>query len=471
MDSDMGVEKTDGDDPAPKDPVLQQPTNVTRISRCVAQTDSKGVTQISFYQSGIGTYDLFDKYVGGATGLGLSEHIREAYQFIAKNYNKDAGDEIFLVGFSRGSFTARSIAAFINDIGLITPLGMQYYYPIFEDWENQQMPNYKSHFNSYPFPSPRPNLYDANTKPLYVKKLQDLGFTIPDVKIKAIGCYDTVGSLGIPRAGIFSLNKAPHHSIDYAFVDTTVPMAVEHAIHALALDERREPFAPTLWELPKPLPGQTLTQVWFQGGHADVGGSYDDTRAADITLAWMIQQLSSHGLEFDINLLKEQYWSELKAQDKSMEKRHWACGLIHDAMTFFYRLGGLAYRTPMEYLRYDHTTGEPYKNPEQPLENTGERMHSSVRMRMGLPGLGLWDKGIYESRPMEGWDVKGTATEELENGSVTLESIQKGQESIQWEKDGKVLKEEVLGPLEFELLNTFLPSCEGKFLTIAPQPR
>src|SRR2546429_519374 len=127
MNSDIGIVKADGQN-IPKDPILATPTNVTRIARSVAKYDSAGNTQISFYQSGIGTNDILDKYVGGASGLGLSEHIREAYHFIASNYDQQAGDEIFLVGFSRGSFTARSIAAFINDVGLITPLGMRYFY-------------------------------------------------------------------------------------------------------------------------------------------------------------------------------------------------------------------------------------------------------------------------------------------------------------------------------------------------------
>jgi len=467
MNSDVGVTNADGEN-VPNDPMLEQPTNVTRIARSIAKYDSAGTTQISFYQSGIGTYDILDKWVGGVTGLGLSEHIREAYQFIAANYDQQTGDEIFLVGFSRGSFTARSIAAFIDDVGLITPLGMRYFYPIFEDWENQLMPNYKTHFPDFPFPSPRPNLNDDSGKAEYVSRLQALGFTIPNVKIKAIACYDTVGSLGIPRIGIFTPDKAPYHSIDYAFVDTTVPKCVQHAIHALALDEYREPFSPTLWELPVPAPGQTLTQVWFQGSHADVGGGYDDTRPADITLAWMTQQLSAIGLDFDLELLKAQYWSAAQEETKPCP---WACGAIHDSMTAQYWLGGVAYRTPDEYLRYNHSTGEPWV-PAQPLVNTRERVHSSVRIRMGLPGPGIGDKGVYSSRALEGWDVKGVEKgKEIDDDHVNLEAIREGQKSIYWEKDGKQLPEELLGPFEYKLLMTCLPSVAGKFLTIAPGPR
>ena len=444
---------------------------MTRIARCVAQRDRNGISQITFYQSGIGTNDIFDKFVGGATGLGLSEHIREAYQFIAANYDQSAGDEIYLVGFSRGSFTARSIAAFINDVGLITPLGMQYFYPIFEDWENQQMPNYQTHFNQFPFASPRPSLNDKAGKAQYVARLHQLGFTTPNVVIKVVACFDTVGSLGIPRVGIFDPTKNPQHSIDYAFVDTSVPPMVQHAVHALALDERRECFSPTLWELPNPLPGQTLTQVWFQGGHSDVGGSYEDSRAADITLAWMVQQLGRHGLEFNVPLLEAQYWSEQRASDAAMPVRPWSCGAIHDAMTFFYGLSGAANRSPDDYSRYDHTTGKPYTNPAQPLVNTCERVHSSVRVRMGLPGVGIGDKGSYVSRALDGWEVVGAAAAPADPNAVSLASITQGQQAICWRNGDKVLPEEPMGPLEFALLQRFMPTLEGPFLTIAPGPR
>jgi hypothetical protein len=312
-------------------------------------------------------------------------------------------------------------------------------------------------------------LRDEEGKLAYVSQLQTLGFTLPKVQVKAVACFDTVGSLGIPRMGIFTPGKAAHHSIDYAFVDTTVPVAVQHAIHALALDERREPFAPTLWELPNPAPGQTLTQVWFQGGHSDVGGSYDDTRASDITLAWMAERLSELGLKFDLALLKAQFYDPTK---EKREPRPWGCGDLHDAMTLGYCLGGEEYRTPDQYLRYNHRTGDPW-DPPQPLVNTCERVHSSVRMRMGLPGPGIGNKGVYTSRALEGWDVKGTKKEELggDDDDVQLETIQEGQKSIYWEKDGKKLQEELLGPLEHELLKMFLTTSERKFLSVAPGPR
>jgi hypothetical protein len=89
----------------------------------------------------------------------------------------------------------------------------------------------------------------------------------------------------------------------------------------MALDETRKPFTPTLWELPQGHEGK-LTQVWFPGVHSDVGGSYDDTRSADITLAWMVSQLSDY-ITFDRELLKGQYY-----KPREDEAAQWSCGTL-----------------------------------------------------------------------------------------------------------------------------------------------
>jgi len=190
--------------------ILEQPTNVTRICRAIKGSTRKNtadgsqeIKQITCYQAGIGTADLQSKVEGGLTGegeAGLAEHIREAYQFIAANYSSESNDEIILVGFSRGAFTARSVAAFINDIGLLTPKGMTFFYPIFEDWENQQKmltQPYQPSFPKYPFPEPRPHMYPDPTE--YRNKLVQLGYTRPSIRIKAVAVYDTVGKFNFLR--------------------------------------------------------------------------------------------------------------------------------------------------------------------------------------------------------------------------------------------------------------------------------
>jgi uncharacterized protein (DUF2235 family) len=462
---------------------LQTPSNVTRIGRCVKQFDtrdpSQPIQQITYYQAGIGTQNLEDKVLGGATGFGLAEHIREAYQFIAANFNHDAidadgdntiGDEIYLTGFSRGAFTARSIASFINDIGLLTHKGLMHFYTIFIDWENQQKKGWKVPDEKDPFSGhsrPEYNLFDPIAKKRYVDELVKLGMTKTGVRVKAVAVWDTVGSLGIPRLGWLEIHKEAHNSLDYAFVDTSVPECVSHAIHAISLDENRKPFSPTIWELPTPVHGQTLTQVWFSGAHADVGGSYDDTRAADITLIWMISQLSKLGLEFDKGILKEQLF-------EPEGKEHWGCGPIHNEFKGIYKLSESLTRTPDSYLRYDHYTGLP-RVPSEPLEKTYEQVHPSVRVRWGLKGKDHEGKN-YASPALKGWTLEGRpqTTNGKTNGdgvngtAAQAQKIREGQSGFAWKKGQKKLPEAQISDLEWELITAFRPDISEKFLSIVP---
>jgi hypothetical protein len=121
------------------------PSNVTRLVRALNtnivanQAVEPRPPQIVFYQAGIGTGGgISDKILGGATGFTISENIREAYTFICNNYQD--GDEIFLFGFSRGAYTARAVSTLISDVGLLTMRGLEYFYQIFEDWKNQNVP-------------------------------------------------------------------------------------------------------------------------------------------------------------------------------------------------------------------------------------------------------------------------------------------------------------------------------------------
>jgi hypothetical protein len=102
-----------------------------------------------------------------------------------------------------------------------------------------------------------------------------------NVPIKAVGVWDTVGSLGIPDIGPFSFRK------ELSFIDCEVSPTVSYAFQALALDEKRKPFLPTVWQSPKCADNQlkVLKQTWFPGVHSNVGAGYSDTEIADLTLA------------------------------------------------------------------------------------------------------------------------------------------------------------------------------------------
>ena len=158
MDSDSGLQRNK----------LPIPSNVTRISLAIKPESSDKIPQVVYYQAGVGsTGNIFDKVIGGATAVGISENIRAAYSFIAKNYH--TGDEIFLTGFSRGAFTARSVAGFIDYIGLLTKGGIPYLAEIFEDYENRENPNYKSAYPNIPFPD-KPSARD----PTYLMQLGEV---------------------------------------------------------------------------------------------------------------------------------------------------------------------------------------------------------------------------------------------------------------------------------------------------------
>jgi hypothetical protein len=115
-----------------------------------------------------------------------------------------------------------------------------------------------------------------------------------DAKLKMVGVWDTVGSLGIPAIfGEVDLTQ-------YGFLDTNLHPDVLNAYQALAIDERRRQFPPTLWTpLSPPVPGQTVEQVWFAGVHCDVGGGYPETGLSDITFSWMIGKAQGLGLRID----------------------------------------------------------------------------------------------------------------------------------------------------------------------------
>ena len=113
---------------------FEPPSNVTRLARGLRRNCSDGTHQIISYFAGVGTANTIDQFTGGAFGMGLDRDIRLVYNFICTNYVD--GDEIILVGFSRGAFTARSTADMVASLGLLTPEGLDNFYRIFDDYKH-----------------------------------------------------------------------------------------------------------------------------------------------------------------------------------------------------------------------------------------------------------------------------------------------------------------------------------------------
>jgi len=191
-----------------------------------------------------------------------------------------------------------------------------------------------------------------------------------NVNIKLLGCWDTVGSLGIPES---SVTKFLNLNSDHAFHDTELSGKIENAFHALALDEHRGTFSPTLWYIPPeeanmaPERRTRLKQCWFPGVHTDVGRGYDDHvpgDIADITFAWMLDQcrdlLAFNMRKFPGMLENGDHKKELekaKWAERVSKAKTWGLADLHDSMTLVFKLGSSLDRTPGQYIF--ETRGSP----------------------------------------------------------------------------------------------------------------
>lgn len=341
--------------------------------------------------------------------------------------NYDEGDEIFLVGFSRGAFIARSISGLISSVGILTKPGIGAFYPIFKDWENQNNAAYQPKLKTYLWPlEGRPTFRDGSKA--YYDKLVAAGLSHPTLPlIKAIGVFDTAGSLGVPTIRLFGWQLHTHSTREYAFTNTEVAPNVEHAYQALALDERRTPFTPPLWETPADDSGavlKELKQTWFPGVHKGIGGGYADTSSADITLAWMITHLSQF-LDFETAYILQQREQNVQfykdRKEPTVPTYPWAMGLLQPSDSGLdATITGRTVRTPGEYRATNPDTGAELARR---LVKTCEFIHPSVRYRIDQHGAAVvknaddysnMDKTLYQPDALKGWEfISGKETTDV----------------------------------------------------------
>ncbi|GAB3677931.1 DUF2235 domain-containing protein [Salinisphaera aquimarina] len=240
-------------------------TNVAHAYNALPSDDPR---QVAFYEPGVGTFgarvfglnvgETLGKALGAAFGYGMRHNLVQAYRFVIDVY--EPGDRLFIFGFSRGAFTARILAAMVDAMGVLDtddrhlakPMTKAYLRNGGDDWEGGQTRR------------------ALTCTPRFV------------------GVWDTVGALGL----LIRLHK---------FDNNRLSPGVNRAAHALAIDERRSRFKPSLWEENELESDQSVAQVWFVGVHSDVGGGYARRDLADITLSWMLEQAEAAGLALKPN--------------------------------------------------------------------------------------------------------------------------------------------------------------------------
>jgi uncharacterized protein (DUF2235 family) len=265
-------------------------TNVERLRQLVAPRDTAGIEQVVNYLPGVGVSPGLTHLLGGAFGYGLAGNVMNGYRWLSETWQ--TGDDIYLFGFSRGAYTARSVGGMIRKCGLLNRSASG----------SVTKTDVSRAYDFY---------RDAGNKPDDPSAQDFRRSHSVEIDIHFIGVWDTVGSLGIPDTASWF----PFARSRYEFHDTELSKIVKYAYQALALDEHRKDFAPAIWTRnPFSLkPGESMTskkkeqmdieQRWFIGSHSDVGGGNDSDGAGhkpdplpDIPLAWLQAKAIAAGL-------------------------------------------------------------------------------------------------------------------------------------------------------------------------------
>jgi uncharacterized protein (DUF2235 family) len=240
-------------------------TNVVRMHESIDSTGEHDPQQPCRYLSGVGT-SWHTWLTGGLFGRGLSENIQAGYTWLAQLYRPE--DRLFVFGFSRGAYTARSLVGLVRKCGLL---------------KSPEEALLKKAYALY---------RDKKVAPTHKKAVDFRATHSREMRVYFIGVWDTVGSLGVPLSGV------PFSKDYYRWHDTRLSKIVDYAYHAVATDERRRDYAPALWTQIKP-ENREVEQRWFIGAHSNVGGGYDKQPPdclAQIALRWMQDKAEQRGL-------------------------------------------------------------------------------------------------------------------------------------------------------------------------------
>ncbi|WP_373085256.1 phospholipase effector Tle1 domain-containing protein [Sneathiella sp.] len=251
------------------------PGNAALAYQCVAPTDPENREQIRHLLDEHRKDTYYSNFMQRFFGLGTQKEIFNAYQFLANNHRD--GDEIFLIGAGLGAYSLRRLADLIDKAGLLTP-------------DNLHL---------------LPTAYEYSQIPMEALEspaAQALGELLPrrPVRIRFLGCWDTVGSHGLPTPGLNRISESW-----MMFTDHKLNSNVDAAYQAIALDERRSRFKPGLWTGTHSPKLKAMEQVWFTGSHENVVGGRRDSGLSDIALTWLLDRAAEAGLYVDREKMEE----------------------------------------------------------------------------------------------------------------------------------------------------------------------
>ena len=241
-------------------------TNVELMRGALVKQGADGVPQLWWYDQGPGT-NWYDRIRGGAFGFGVSKNIQQGYRWLATEWQEADENEFYVFGFSRGAYTARSLVGLIRKCGLL------------------KQPDKELIEQAY-------DLY--RKKDLSPDSAEAVAFRAAhsrEIRVKFIGVWDTVGSLGVPLTGAL----IPFGRDRYQFHDAELSKIVDYAYHAVATDENRKDYDATVWTKRKP-ENKDVEQRWFIGAHSNVGGGYQYDRLHNIPLRWLQEKAAATGL-------------------------------------------------------------------------------------------------------------------------------------------------------------------------------
>ena len=328
---------------------IPTPTNVAKVYNIVETSTDDGIEQMRYYHSGAGTEnDIVEKIAGGAVGADIDRHIRNAYRWLSSHYEK--GDQIYLFGFSRGAFSARSLAGMIYRCGLLKKRGNT------QEDEDRLWRDVKRVYSECYRRERRVKFSDLLYHEESIIETED--GSIEAIPIRFVGVWDTVGALGVPdRMAIANLLDNPSN---YAYHDMSLQPNIITARHALAIDEMRSSFSPLLWRYEEDgdtLAKRDIKELWFAGVHADVGGGYPHSGLSDIALKWMLDEAKKCGLR-----LQEDRLSYIRPNPSA---------ILHDSIEGLFKM----------------MTSTPRNIPAITPDNIDIEIHSSVIERQKKPPL------------------------------------------------------------------------------------